>query len=171
MNSGAPGSSCRGALLVRSIRLEASWGFGAWVNPRSVPLWGQIHARPVRYCTYGQRSSRCGRLPQAGLCDGSVAGSSSATSHCCRLNVPGYARNGGGGMLCCPACGLTLDEVGKHGRRVETTQTTRLGGFSSCCHSPAYLSYCVHVIGGPAATCLASLYSSNSGSWSWRPGM
>ena len=112
------------------------------------------------------------RTPQARLCDGSAAGSSSATSRCaCRLNVPGYARNGGGGMLCCPACGLTLDEVGKHGRRVETTQTTRLGGFSSCCHSPAYLSYCVHVIGGPAATCLASLYSSNSGSWSWRPGM
>ena len=74
-------------------------------------------------------------------------------------------------MLCCPACGSTLDQVGKHGRGVETTQKTRLGGFSSCCHSRACLSYCVHVIGGQQQTCLASFQLSNSGSWPWRSGM
>ena len=136
------------------------------MNPRSIPLWG-AHPCKAGEILHVRSEIIAVRTPLARLCDGSAAGSSSAASHCCRLNVPAHARNGGGGMLCCPACGLTLDEVGKHGRRVETTQTTRLGGFSSCRSSPACLSYCVHVIGGQQQTCLASFH----GSWSWRSGM
>ncbi len=116
------------------------------------------------------------RTPQARLCDGSAAGSSSATSRragstCRVMRVMEGAGCSAALLLCCSACGSTLDEVGKHGRRVETTQTTRLGGFSSCRHSPACLSYCAHVIGGRQQTCLASFHSSNSWSWSWRSGM